>query len=574
MNIEKNIKQLTVLLALIGSGMQLQAQNKKIWASGTARSIFQQNKLTVDGDTVTPVKTNSGHALVDLALNASPNENTYLNAMVRVRNDFGGFWGSGVTFDLRQLYLKGLIKNSIRYQLGDINYKLTPFTFYSNSEEFSSQQNAILDVFRQTVHQDWFYTKDNTWRQQGAAVDFSILFKNKWIQSADVDLFSTRVQPTDFAKQSERFFYGGRTTFSHQDKLRFGFNFVELADIKGTANTQTWFKNTVMTGTVEGDLKKAKHDYGFRSEFGNSNMLISGGTDAGELRDYFFKVGGHMTMAKRQLALHANYINVGPGFRSVGAQSKRVNFEAINLLYGRYMNAQNLRSITSLDLAQDASLYRNNFNPDLDVYLPWFDNIRPYGEATPNRKGLDAKITYKDAGDKVQVTGNLLLQNEVVGQGIESLRQFTGSKIDLNLNLAKMIGWTKKDLSFNVSHSMQRTRRTSDIVQANIDLKSSVLDLGLQWEFAKDFDLILTYRNLSGKGNEFWNQRNGLTEVIDFKPLQVQLKETILMSGIRYRFSDKNQIQAMWQKLKWTDKAGTLQPFSMEQIAVVYILNF
>lgn len=137
-----------------------------------------------------------------------------------------------------------------------------------------------------------------------------------------------------------------------------------------------------------------------------------------------------------------------------------------------------------------------------------------------------------------------------------------------------MIGWTKKDLSFNVSHSMQRTRRTSDIAQANIDLKSSVLDLGLQWEFAKDFDLILTYRNLSGKGNEFWNQRNGLTEVIDFKPLQVQLKETILMSGIRYRFSDKNQIQAMWQKLKWTDKAGTLQPFSMEQIAVVYILNF
>jgi hypothetical protein len=46
------------------------------------------------------------------------------------------------------------------------------------------------------------------------------------------------------------------------------------------------------------------------------------------------------------------------------------------------------------------------------------------------------------------------------------------------------------------------------------------------------------------------------------------------MAGIRYRFSDKNQIQALWQKMNWSDKAGTLQPFSMEQIAIVYILNF
>jgi hypothetical protein len=105
-------------------------------------------------------------------------------------------------------------------------------------------------------------------------------------------------------------------------------------------------------------------------------------------------------------------------------------------------------------------------------------------------------------------------------------------------------------------------------------LSSSVADIGLQWEFAQDFDLILTYRNLTGKGNEYWNQRNELTQIVDFKPLTVDLKETILMAGIRYRFSDKNQIQALWQKMNWSDKAGTLQPFSMEQIAIVYILNF
>jgi hypothetical protein len=238
------------------------------------------------------------------------------------------------------------------------------------------------------------------------------------------------------------------------------------------------------------------------------------------------------------------------------------------------MNAQNVRAITSLDMAQDASIYRNNFNPDLDNFLPWFDNIRPYGEATPNRKGLDIKVVYSTESKKVQLSGNLLVQSEVIGQGIESLRQFTGSKVDLNVDMAKILGWKKRDFTLSASHGLQRTSRSSDIVQSNIDLSSSVADIGLQWEFAQDFDLILTYRNLTGKGNEYWNQRNELTQIVDFKPLTVDLKETILMAGIRYRFSDKNQIQALWQKMNWSDKAGTLQPFSMEQIAIVYILNF
>jgi hypothetical protein len=183
-------------------------------------------------------------------------------------------------------------------------------------------------------------------------------------------------------------------------------------------------------------------------------------------------------------------------------------------------------------------------------------------------------VVYSTESKKVQLSGNLLVQSEVIGQGIESLRQFTGSKVDLNVDMAKILGWKKRDFTLSASHGLQRTSRSSDIVQSNIDLSSSVADIGLQWEFAQDFDLILTYRNLTGKGNEYWNQRNELTQIVDFKPLTVDLKETILMAGIRYRFSDKNQIQALWQKMNWSDKAGTLQPFSMEQIAIVYILNF
>ena len=52
---------------LAGFHRAAQAQDKKVWASGAARSVFQQNNLSVDGDTITPKRLNRGHTLVDLA---------------------------------------------------------------------------------------------------------------------------------------------------------------------------------------------------------------------------------------------------------------------------------------------------------------------------------------------------------------------------------------------------------------------------------------------------------------------------------------------------------------------------
>ncbi len=102
-------KKYIVVIALTLCSTITLAQGKKVWASGAARSVFQQNTLGTEGDTITPTNLNSGNTLVDVALNARPNANTFVHAMVRVRNDFGGFWGAGVTFDMRQMYLKGLV---------------------------------------------------------------------------------------------------------------------------------------------------------------------------------------------------------------------------------------------------------------------------------------------------------------------------------------------------------------------------------------------------------------------------------------------------------------------------------
>ena len=86
-----------------------QDNNQKYWLSGNARNVINLDEISTEDDSLVTSKVEYGHTLVDLSANIKPNDDTYINAILRVRNEYGGFWGSGVTFDLRQLYMKGLI---------------------------------------------------------------------------------------------------------------------------------------------------------------------------------------------------------------------------------------------------------------------------------------------------------------------------------------------------------------------------------------------------------------------------------------------------------------------------------
>ena len=109
---------------LYGATALAQQDIRKITFVGAARAQFYGDHYQSysEEDTVTTAKLNSGNTLVDLGINIRPNPQMEIQGMVRVRNDYGGFWGAGVSFDVRQLYVKGVAGGIVRYQLGDINY--------------------------------------------------------------------------------------------------------------------------------------------------------------------------------------------------------------------------------------------------------------------------------------------------------------------------------------------------------------------------------------------------------------------------------------------------------------------
>ena len=135
-------------LNLAKLAVKLNKKDEKLWLILSEAQIANEQ---LNDALISLKKAEYGHTLVDLSANIKPNNNTYIRSSIRVRNEYGGFWGSGVTFDLRELYLRGLISNSIRYQIGDMDYKMTPFTFYNNSERFYSNSLDIFGIYNDII---------------------------------------------------------------------------------------------------------------------------------------------------------------------------------------------------------------------------------------------------------------------------------------------------------------------------------------------------------------------------------------------------------------------------------------
>ena len=88
---KKSIYLITLFWAF--THMSFAQENKKVFLTGGARGLFYGDQLHQDAtDSVTIPKTNNGHVLVDLGVSIRPNKSTEIQGMVRVRNDYGGFW--------------------------------------------------------------------------------------------------------------------------------------------------------------------------------------------------------------------------------------------------------------------------------------------------------------------------------------------------------------------------------------------------------------------------------------------------------------------------------------------------
>ena len=562
------------LLFIFSASSYAQENNKKFWLSGLARGVYNLDELKgEEADTTSASKAEYGHTLVDLSANIRPNAHTYIRSTIRVRNEYGGFWGSGVTFDLRELYLRGLIANSIRYQVGDMDYKLSPFTFYNNNEDLFDNTLDIFNMYSEMMHYDYFYKGNNTWRQQGLATDFSLSFK-EGIEELQFNLFTSRINPSNFNTISDRVFYGGNVTMVQSAQISAGVNYINLADIAGTSNNTSYFKNPVLTGTYSlnttlDDFKfQLDGESGFSKSFTENNQDPDNVVKENLVEDYFNYATFKSVYEPFNTEFSVSYRNVGQGYRSAGAQMRRLKYKTQAFMFDRYTNQQVVRPVGMWDIKNDPTFYNSQIEVGLAEFYPQYNNIDPYGLATPNRQGLDFVLYHKTDDNRFEISMEYGLLSEIIGLGIENLKKF--NSFSLNMTLKDH----DEKIKMQFGYSNDQTIRSGDQSFVQSELNSNRVYSGITLEITDKLFCLLGSETIKASGNDYVAVRDRNDVVEDFTLFETNLFEQINGIGLRYEFDNKNDLQILWQDYSWSNSVLGTEDYGFDRMSVIYIMKF
>ena len=573
----KNKLHIVVGIVALMAAQFVSAQEKdlrKVVFTGAARGLYYGDKIgQEEEDSITIPRMNSGHTLVDLGMNIRPNRNTEIQGMVRVRNDYGGFWGSGVSFDIRQLYIKGVAGGIVRYQLGDINYKLSPYTLSNTQQEIITQGPVIFQQQTRLMNYDNFYAADSSWRQQGAAAEFGLQFA-KYFKELQFHTVATRVRTTDFGSINDRLFAGYNVNLVQSNFLEVGVNHVTLFDIEGTSRNLSTFHNPVTTGTLL--LKK---------DFSNWKMKVN--VEAGTSKTYYEKfegspeTNGKIFDAKwmgannsKGLSVEAGWKYVSSDFRSPGAQTKRVNYNYQPSSFGRITNDQVVRNLTAFDLMRESNAYNRQLSSNLMLIQPKYDNITPYGTATPNRQGVTVNARYISPKQLFEISATQLMLQETRGEGTLIPRKFMRSEVKAVAHLSKRFGSKDKLFDVSVRFRNDNTSREEEENVRAVDLSTQILSVGMEYEFWDNWDLMLGIQQITFNGFDYTAVRNNFSEIYNFKEYQTDGSEFMQAAGVRYRFSDKSSLSMNLSNFKNTDAFDATQNYTIRQFMLLYQMNF
>jgi predicted porin len=265
------------------------------------------------------------------------------------------------------------------------------------------------------------------------------------------------------------------------------------------------------------------------------------------------------------------FLSVGPDFRSIGSQSKDVNYNAQTVFYNRYTNAQVQRPVALIDLIGNENIYNRSISNSLMTPSQIYNTISPYGMATFNRQGAYVSVQYKSK-QKIELNAEYQSSKEIRGQGSNSLREFSQTKVFAYLPLHEILG-LKRHLSIQASNKMQTAKRNSQETIENVDLKMNQMSVGLKWEFSEGFELLGGFINQTNKGTDFIADRNAYSEVIYFYQNNLNLTQQIKAVGLRYNFSPKVYLAILYQQSTYKDQTKTNANFNMNQLGVIYSIT-
>ncbi|MEM8598775.1 MAG: hypothetical protein AAGF99_02545 [Bacteroidota bacterium] len=575
--------------------------------NGMGRTLLQQTGLggdIADSDTINAQNQTDGEFVLDLALNAQPNADTEVQAVIRFRNEFGGFFGAGVNVEVRELWARGVVADVIRYRVGDMDKVLTPYTLYLEEEDGVVLEPEVFRPQKEILYYEEFYTGQNTRRLQGANLGFGLEFE-QGLEALDVDAFIARLRGTNFTNTPTRLIGGGRASVSTApltsagSQVDLGANLAYTWDDLNSGDANEGIRNWVLSTDFDvAVFDGPRFTLNVIGEAGVSSVTLGervrrpdgppGPNQDSvfvfepflEEDDTFVEVGLQSRYKPLDLTFTAQFVNVGPDFFSAAAQSKRVDYSRALGVYNRLGNDRLERLPTLFDLTRDPELYTFRISEQLMAYDPRFSNVLPYGRATPNRRGARLGVDYAPQEGFVDASLDLALLTELRGQGTDELKDFLLLRASSDVDMATLTGLSRL-FDITLGLQLEDTSRGGVAVE-EVDLSSVLFEAGVAFELYNRLDVLAGAKLRTASGREYIPLLENFNDVRDFpEPFDIDDQETLLGGGLRYRFRDDVYLTVQYQHFNYTNDATpaegvTLPPadYSFGQIFALYSMFF
>ena len=550
----------------LAGGVVAQGTAPKVSFTGAGRFLMQHDALDggiADGDTVTPRRVMGGAAVFDFGVIARPDASTEVVAVTRVTSSLDGFWGQGVGFGVRELYARGLIRGVVRYRMGDLDLRLTPFTLANDNADLGGGHPEMLRVWTDWIDYDRFY-RGGMWRQQGIDAD-AVLAVRPFDEVAVRGVLAKNRGPDDFFTPDR--LLGAWEAVGRRDSLRIGYRGVSLFDVASTAQfSEAAGTTTVHTLDGSGPLGAG---WVWSGEVGLSHRSYTGWVDApaptsGEVGELVARHrGGRGTWA-------FGVRHVASGFRSPGAQSRQTDFGASAAVWPFVTNREVVRALTPADLLQDPGVYRAAISPGLQAYSPIYRAVAPYGAATPNRQTLTANYA------RGTVAVEAALAQEAVGEGIAERRRMAS----LQATGSHTVSTSGKPLRIDGFLRAERTARPglSDLGSGfdgigEVDWACGRAELGLQWEPEQDAALHAAVLAVAARGSDYLTVRDAYDRIVDFRRFETTYTAVLATAGAMYRFTPSSRLNVQY-RMQWVDDAEAAGSFAWRQWSFLYTLYF
>lgn len=551
------------------------AHSQIVTFSGLGRAVVDNTQFK-DIDSSKIGKNTRGYTLFDLGINAQPNDEFKASVILRLRNEFGGFFGNGASFEFRQMRLEGILGKVVKYEIGDIDVGLTKYTVYNSDEIYRDYESDIFKTRRDIVNYENFYI-DNKWRLQGLNASTAFNF-TKGIEKLTIRTFGARTRQSNYFTSPDRFLYGGKIGIVQSKFFELGLNYTGFSDMASTTlQNQNKYSNHVFTTDFKVNVDLEKVTLGLNGEVGLSTYKVQyNEKDSVKRDDNFFDITAFAKFKDLNLKVYGGYKYVGYYFLSPGAQTQRIYLNGTPDLFPTYLGTANPRGQLLFDrfTQEYGGMNNRSIVPYLQQYNILYNNVNPYGAATPNRSGFNFGAAYEDKKGILKTDAKLEALGELVNDGDEltEKRKYTILTGGARFNVGKLVGW-EKTLAFTTGLKRETTSRTG----ANkVDLKSLLLDAGVEAEVYKKFFLLAGYKSLNVKGNEVSLFRDGFNNELTsgLQLYQFDLNQNILSGGLKYNFNQTNvfNVQVLHTSVK--DKLDSKNDLGLTQIYFVYTLKF